>query len=30
MPARETAGKQGWVLEMLGKLLKGWSNVTKT
>lgn len=29
MPARETAGKQEWVLEMLGKLLKGWSNVTK-
>lgn len=21
-----TAGEQGWVLEMLGKLLKGWSD----
>lgn len=28
-PARETAGEQGWVLELLGKLLKGWSNVKK-
>ena len=23
MPARETTGEHGWVLEMLGKLLKG-------
>lgn len=28
-PARETTGKQRWVLEMLGKLLKGWSNRKK-
>lgn len=28
-PAWEMAGEQGWVLEMLGKLLKGWSNGKK-
>jgi len=28
-PARKTACKQGWVLEVLRKLLKGWSNVKK-
>lgn len=28
-PTREAAGEQGWVLEMLGKLLKGWNKVKK-